>query len=338
MGREPNLAPLDGKVVADLGLTMAARVRLGQSPVEVVPLGVGCWAWGDQEYWRYGLDHGPRDVVAAFDACLEAGLDLFDTAEAYGWGKSEQIVGALVRRSRRSLAVATKYAPLAGRGGPRAIAKGLAGSLRRLGLGRIDLYQLHWPDRDEAPIAAAMDVLADAVEAGQVRAVGVSNFRASEMREAYDALARRGVPLAANQVRYSLLHRSPEVDGVLDACRELGVTLLAYSPLEQGLLSGKYGGRSLPPGPRGEDDRFSPSNVAAAEPVIAELRSVAAARGVDEAAVALAWLLAKPGVVPLAGAKNGDQAARNAKALDIVLDEAEVARLERATERWRVAV
>jgi aryl-alcohol dehydrogenase-like predicted oxidoreductase len=316
---------------------MLQRVRLGQSPVEVVPLGVGCWAWGDQEYWRYGLDHGPRDVVAAFDACLEAGLDLFDTAEAYGWGKSEQIVGSLARRCGRAVVIATKYAPLAGRGGPGAVAKGLAGSLRRLGLPRIDLYQLHWPDRDEAPIAETMDVLAEAVKAGQVRAVGVSNFRASEMREAHAALARHGVPLAVNQVRYSLLHRSPEADGVLEACRELDVTLLAYSPLEQGLLSGKYDGDKLPAGRRGEDDRFAAGNVAAAQPVIAELRSLAGAHGVDESAVALAWLLSKPGVVPLAGAKTGAQAARNAKALDVRLDAAAVARLEEATERWRVA-
>jgi aryl-alcohol dehydrogenase-like predicted oxidoreductase len=315
---------------------MLARVRLGQSSVEVIPLGVGCWAWGDQEYWRYGADHGPRDVVAAFDACLEAGLDLFDTAEAYGWGKGEQILGSLVRRSGRAVVVATKYAPLAGRGGPGAIPKGLAGSLRRLGLERIDLYQLHWPDRDEAPVAAAMDVLADAVEGGRIRAVGVSNFRASEMREAHAALARRGVPLATNQVRYSLLHRSPEVDGVLDACHELGVTLLAYSPLEQGLLTGKYGPGAMPSGPRGEDDRFSARNVAAAQSVVAELRSIAAAHGVESAAVALAWLLAKPGVVPLAGAKTGEQAARNAKALDVTLDEGEISRLEEASERWRV--
>jgi aryl-alcohol dehydrogenase-like predicted oxidoreductase len=317
---------------------MISRVRLGQSPLEVVPLGVGCWAWGDQEYWRYGLDHGPRDVVAAFDASLAAGLDLFDTAEAYGWGKGEQILGALVRRCGRDLTVATKYAPLAGRGGPGAIAKGLAGSLRRLGLSRVDLYQLHWPDRDEAPIGATMDVLADAVAARQVRAVGVSNFGASEMREAHAALARRGVPLASNQVQYSLLHRAPEVDGVLEACRELGVSLLAYSPLEQGLLCGNYDGETLPAGARGANGRFSASNVAAAQPVVAALRSVAAAHDADAGAVALAWLLAKPGVVPLAGAKNGEQAARNARALGITLEAGEVARLEELTEGRRLAV
>jgi aryl-alcohol dehydrogenase-like predicted oxidoreductase len=315
---------------------MVQRLQLGQSPVQINPLGVGCWAWGDSEYWRYGQEHGPRDVVEAFGACLEAGLDFFDTAESYGWGKGEQILGALARKSGRSVVIATKYAPLQGRGGPKALLKGLAGSLRRLGVPRIDLYQLHWADRDEAPIDATMEVLAEAVHAGQVRAVGVSNFRASEMREAHAALERRGVPLATNQVHYSLLHRSPEVDDVLDACRQLDVTLLAYSPLEQGLLTGKYSSAAVPSGPRGEADGFSQRNVAAAQPVIAKLRTVGESHGVDAATVAIAWLLAK-GVVPLVGAKTGVQAAGNAEAQHTGLSEAEVAELDSVAEPWCVA-
>jgi len=312
---------------------MSRRVRLGASALEVMPLGVGCWAWGDRRYWRYEEDHGPRDVVAAFSASIAAGLDLFDTAEAYGWGKGEQLVGALVRRSGRPLVVATKYAPLAGRGGAAAIPKAIAGSLRRLGLPHIDLYQLHWADRDEAPIPAVMGTFADAVEAGRVRAIGVSNFSAAEMRAAHAALARRGIPLASNQVHYSLLHRAPEADGVLDACRELGVALLAYSPLEQGLLTGKYAPGALPAGPRADSDAFSAANVAAAQPVLATLRAIAGAHAVTPAAVALAWLLAKPGVVPLAGAKSGEQAEANARALDVTLAAAEMAELDAVSER-----
>jgi len=312
-------------------------VRLGQSPVEVVPLGVGCWAWGDKRYWRYEEDLGPRDVVDAFSASLDAGLDLFDTAEAYGAGKGEQLLGYLARRSGRRLVLATKYAPLRHRGGPAAIARGLAASLQRMRLPHIDLYQLHWPDRDEAPIEATMAAFAAAVHAGQARAVGVSNFGAAEMRAAHAALARHGVPLATNQVRYSLLDRGPEVDGVLDACRELGVTLLAYSPLEQGLLTGKYTPDALPAGPRADAAWFAPANVAAAQPVLAVLRAIAAAHGVEPATIALAWLMAKPGVIPLPGATRGEQAGRNAKALHVNLSAADVAALDAATEPWRVA-
>jgi aryl-alcohol dehydrogenase-like predicted oxidoreductase len=310
-------------------------VRLGESRLEVTPLGVGCWAWGDRRYWRYEEDHGPHDVVAAFSGAVKAGLDLFDTAEAYGWGKSEQLLGALVRRSPGPLVVATKYAPLAGRGGAAAIPKAIAGSLRRLGLPHIDLYQLHWADRDEAPIPAVMHAFADAVEAGRVRAIGVSNFSGAEMRAAHAALARRGIPLASNQVHYSLLHRAPELDGVLETCRELGVTLLAYSPLEQGLLTAKYAPDALPAGPRAESDAFSAANVAAAQPVLAALRTIGGAHAVTPAAVALAWLLAKPGVVPLAGAKSAEQAEANARALGVTLAPAELAELDELSERWR---
>jgi aryl-alcohol dehydrogenase-like predicted oxidoreductase len=313
------------------------RVRLGASPLEVAPLGVGCWAWGDRHYWGYEEDYGPRQVVEAFGASLDAGLDLFDTAEAYGWGKGEQILGALVRKSGRPAVVATKFAPLFGRGGAAAVAKAVEGSLKRFRLPHIDLYQLHWPDRDEAPIAATMDAFADAVERRQVRAVGVSNFTVAEMREAHAALARRGLPLATNQVHYSLLHRAPENNGLLDACRELEVTLMAYSPLEQGLLTGKYGPDALPSGPRGEAIWFSADNVAQAQPVIATLRAIAAAHAVEPAAVALAWLLAKPGVVPIAGAKTGEQAKGNASALEVALSEAELADLDAATEPWLTA-
>ena len=115
-------------------------MRLGRSPVEVVPLGIGCWAWGEQKYWGFGEDFGPQDVVDAFGVCLDAGLDFFDTAEVYGHGKSEQLLGALVRRSPRPVVVATKYAPLSGRGGPAAVPRALAKSLKRLGLPRVDLY------------------------------------------------------------------------------------------------------------------------------------------------------------------------------------------------------
>ena len=157
------------------------------------------------------------------------------------------------------------------------------------------------------------------------------------MRAAHAALDRHGIPLASNQVRYSLLDRSPEVDGVLDACRELGVTLLAYSPLEQGLLTGKYTAATIPAGPRAETEWFAAKNVAAAQSVIAILRVLAQDRGATIAAVAIAWLLAKAQVVPIPGAKTRAQAEQNARALDIVLNEAEIARLDAASAAWRVA-
>ncbi len=314
-----------------------ATHRLGQTPIEIKPLGVGCWAWGDEEYWRYGHEYGASDVVDAFSASLEAGIDFFDTAEAYAWGKGEQILGALVRKSGARVRLATKYAPLAGRGGAAAVAKGIAGSLRRLGVASIDLYQIHWADRKEAPIGPVMDVLAEAFASGRIGAVGVSNYSATEMREAHAALAKHGIPLASNQVRYSLLYRAAEVDGVLETCRELGISLLAYSPLEQGLLSGKYSAANPPLGKRADTPWFAAENLEAAEPVVAALRDVAARLDCTPAAVALAWLMRQDGVVPIAGARNRQQAVANAAALDLALTQADVDRLDAESRRWRVA-
>jgi aryl-alcohol dehydrogenase-like predicted oxidoreductase len=308
------------------------RVRIGGTDLQVAPLAAGTWSWGERRYWGYEETFGPRDVVDAFAASADAGVDLFDTAEVYGDGESEKILGWLARKRGGALAVATKFGLLPGRDA-RTLPRALDGSLRRLGLPRVDLYQIHWPDRALASVDALMDGLADAVVAGKVRAVGVSNFTASEMRVAHAALARRGVPLASNQVRYSLLHRAPEVDGVLDACRELGVTLLAYSPLAQGILTGKYAPGTAPPGPRAGHPEFTTENLKAAAQLVALLAEVGAAHdGARPEQVALAWLLAK-GVIPIAGAKTGEQARVNAGALAIELAAGEVEALDRASDR-----
>ncbi len=171
---------------------------------------------------------------------------------------------------------------------------------------------------------------------GLATAIGVSNFTAAEMRLAHESLARRGIPLASNQVHYSLLHRAPEADGVLAACRELEVTLLAYSPLEQGVLTGSsYAPGRLPPGPRAMAPAFSNDALAAARPVVETLGEIGRSYGDrPPEQVALNWLRAKPGVIPLAGARNGEQAARNVGALGWSLSDDDVARLDAATAPW----
>ena len=224
---------------------MLQRVRLGQSPVEVVPLGVGCWAWGDQRV--LALRPGPRTARRggrlrrlsrgrARPVRHRRGLRLGQERADPRLARPPQRRG--LSSSRRS----TRRSPAAA--APRRSRRGLPAVSSASACRASTCTSCTGPDRDEAPIAAAMDVLAEAVKSRARRAPSASATSApSEMREAHAALARHGVPLAVNQVRYSLLHRSPEVDGVLDACRELGVTLLAYSPLEQGLLTGKYNAR-----------------------------------------------------------------------------------------------
>jgi aryl-alcohol dehydrogenase-like predicted oxidoreductase len=262
------------------------------------PLAVGTWAWGDRPYWGYEERFGPDDVVDAFLAAVEGGIELFDTAEVYGHGRSEQILGYMARRCDKPVRIATKFGLLPGRDASH-VSRALDASLKRLRVERIDLYQVHWPDRSVASVEALMDAMAREVERGRVGAIGVSNFSATELREAHAALAARGVPLASNQVRYSYLHRAPETDGVLEACRELSITLLAYSPLEQGLLAGK----TALEGPRLE----AAIHFDRAGDALREL-------GQQPAIAALRWLIDR-GVVPIVGATTGAQMRENLRAL-----------------------
>ena len=240
----------------------------------MAPLGVGTWQWGDR-YWRFGGEYALSDVEDAYGVSREAGIDFFDTAEIYGRGKSESILGALVGRDQGPVVVATKFAPLPTRWTARHVAQALDASLKRLGMSRVDLYQIHWP-YSLMRIDMLMNALADQVEAGKVRAVGVSNYSERQMRQAHSVLARRGIPLASNQVHYSLLHRAPEQSGVLKACQELDVRLIAYSPLEQGILTGKYHHGTPPPGgSRGVRGAYRPSALRASLPLIQRLETIA---------------------------------------------------------------
>lgn len=301
---------------------------LGRGGPAVPPLGVGLWAWGDEKIWRFDPERGPRDAREAFAASVEAGLAFFDTAEIYGGGASERLLGECLRESNRSVFVATKFAPLPWRLTSSALPRALDASLARLGLAAADLYQVHWP-WTLLPIARLMERMADAVQAGKVRHVGVSNYSAARMRRAHDALARRGLALASNQVQYNLLDRAPERNGVLEACRELGVTLIAYSPLALGALTGKYAPDRLPAGARRFMGPFR--RIARAMPVVEALRRVGAKHGGTPAQVALQWLARQDGVLPIPGARNAAQARENAGALRLTLDDEDLALLDRVS-------
>jgi aryl-alcohol dehydrogenase-like predicted oxidoreductase len=301
-------------------------IQIGATDLRVPPLGVGTWQWGDKGYWGFGTLYARPDVEAAYQVSREAGLTFFDTAEVYGRGTSETILGALVRNDPAGVVVATKYAGAPVNWTARRMARAVEGSLARLGTARVDLYQIHWP-YSLSGIPTLMNAMADLVEAGKVRAVGVSNFSARQMYQAHAALARRGIPLASNQVHYSLLHRQPERNGVLMGCRELGVRLIAYSPLEQGLLTGKYhDGKTQVTGIR-RWRGMHPAAIRASLPVIELLRQIGAAHGgKTPGQVALRWLMRRE-VLPIPGAKNATQARANAGALGWELTDEEYARL-----------
>jgi len=249
----------------------------------------------------------------------------------YSNGASERRLGALAHGTKAL--IATKFPP-----GMRASAedlpRALEASLARLDRDTIDLYQHHFPSRG-VDIRTLMGLMADAVEAGKIRAVGVSNYSATQMRIAHTALADRGIPLASNQVQYSLLHRKPETDGVLDTCRELGITLIAYQPLASGALTGKYLTGSRPQGLRPLMPNFRNKGKQAIAPVVTLLNEIGERHEQVATPVAIRWLLEQDGVLPIPGAKNARQATANARALAFTLSPDELEALDDATRPWR---
>ena len=309
-------------------------VTLGPNGPTLPALGVGTWAWGDSLFWDYGKAYSDRDLEAAFEASLDAGLTLFDTAEIYGFGQSEKLIGRFMQQRPDQAVVATKYFPVPWRFSKQSVADALAASLDRLQVASVALYQVHWPLDFLLSQKDLMQALAAEVKRGRIGAVGVSNYSAQQMREAHGHLAEQGVPLAVNQVQYSLLHRTPETNGVIETARQLGVTILAYSPLAQGLLTGKYTPEAnlKPAGARWLDPRFSQKGLTKLMPVIEALKEIGARHDRTPAQVALNWLVAQGNVMPIPGAKNASQAAQNAGALGWTMTADEVEILSKLTQ------
>ena len=320
---------------------MNHQMTLGKSDLRVPRMGIGAMVWGQPKgmaRWTpaqlaYGPSHGTAEEEEALKVSLDAGVNLIDTAEMYSSGFAERRVGELARG--RNVLIATKFPP-SPFSREDAFPKALQDSLTRLERSSLDLYQHHFPS-NRISIPNLMNLMADAVEAGKVKTVGVSNYSAEQMRLAHAELAKRGIPLVSNQVQYSLLYRKPEVDGVLDACRELGITLIAYSPLAQGALTGKYsatnraGGffrRMLP--------NFGRKAMDAVQPVIQLLRQIGERYSKTPSQVALRWLIENENVLPIPGVKNSRQAAENVGALSFSLTPEEVQMLSQATLAWRV--
>lgn len=302
---------------------------LAGSDVAIPTMGVGTWAWGDRSTWGmggYDAALTEASIRDAYAASIDAGVTLLDTAEVYGNGESERIIGRLLaddpQRAARTV-VASKFMPFPWRVSvTSALLDSARASLDRLGVEAIDLYQIHGPISLRGHDAIA-DALAAAHADGLVRAVGVSNYSVGETRKIDAALRARGLRLASNQVEMSLLRRAPETSGLLATCAELGVVVLAYSPIGQGRLTGKYSADNPPPGRRD----FSKHPMAIVDEVVAVTRRIGEAHDRTPAQVALRWLIDK-GTVPIPGAKNATQAAQNAGALGWSLGTDDLAALD----------
>jgi aryl-alcohol dehydrogenase-like predicted oxidoreductase len=312
------------------GTTIDAPIRLRGCDVELPVMGLGTWAWGDSSTWgmdAYDRSYNFDTIRAAYRTAVAAGITFLDTAEGYGNGESERIIGRLLGEDtehRARIVVATKFFPAPWKVAvSSALMAALKASLERLQMPWVHLYQIHGPISLRSHAAMA-DALAAANHAGLVKAVGVSNYSERELRAIHAELATRGVALATNQVEYSLLRTMPESNGLFRACRELGVVVLAYSPLGMGRLTGKYNAGHPPPGKR----NFSAFPMTEIDPIVAELRRIGADHGdKSPSQVALNWVICK-GAVPIPGAKNAAQAEQNAGALGWRLTSDEVQALD----------
>ena len=297
-------------------------IEMGASGLQTSPLGIGTNRWGSNGQ----PDSGMRST---FEAAFELGINLFDTAEIYSMGGSERSLGQFLPAAGRQVVITTKYATFPWRSSRNGLIPALKASLARLNLARVDLYLIHWPF-PPVRIEAWMEAMAEAVESGLILAAGVSNFNLEQMRLAHSVLAKHNIALACNQVDYSLLNRQPERSGLLQLCRELKVTLVAYRPVSGGLLTGRYTPQNMPGGWRGR--MVSRGTVTRIQPLVDLLRQMGEAHGgKSPSQVALNWVICK-GALPIAGAHSVKHLQENAGALGWRLSDEEVARLDAAEE------
>ncbi len=313
---------------------MFPRRRLGRSDIEISGIGLGCWQFSEGKglvggYWPALAPELVRDVVGK---SIERGVNWFDTAEAYGKGASEHALARALRdngKQNGDVIVATKWWPFphtaahlrATIGDRIACLEGFA----------IDLHQVHQP-AGFSSVEDEMNVMASLVAEKKIRTAGVSNFDANKMRRAHAALAKHSLPLVSNQMKYSLLDRRIESNGVMAAAKELGITIIAYSPLEQGMLTGRFHDdpsqlKNLSVGRKLAMRRMGIERTRA---VVDALREIAKSHDATPPQVALAWMLQFHGdtVVAIPGASSVRQADQNARAMEIVLSTSELKRID----------
>ncbi len=310
--------------------------QLGQTGIEVTPIGLGVMQFsGSGLMYRSMLSKVPDgETNTIVKAALDGGINWFDTAEMYGRGQSERSLAealSLAGKEDAEVIIGTKWNPLlrTARSIPRTIGK----RLRHLDGYSIDLYMVHAPV-SLSSIEAQMNAMADLVEAGKIRSVGVSNFSPEQMRRAHAALEQRGLPLAVNQVEYSLFHRKIETNGVLEKAKELGVTIVAWGPLASGLLTGKFhkDPQILAKTPPIRRRKFRRS-LDASRPLVAALEEIGSRYDAAPAQVALNWLVQFHGnaVVAIPGASKAHHAKESAGAMQFQITHDEMAFLDRVS-------
>ena len=307
--------------------------RLGKNGPWISAIGLGCMGFSPS---TYGLPTSEADAIATMHRALDLGVTFFDTAETYGRGHNEEVVGRAIRGRRQEVFLATKFGitrawndPQPGArnidGRPETVRRSIEGSLKRLGVDHVDLYYQHRVDLD-VPVEETIGAMAQLVREGKVRHLGLSEASAQSIRRAHQVH-----PIAAVQSELSLWSRDVDENGVFATLRELGIALVPYSPLGRGFLSGKLRSASDIP----QDDfrrtlpRFAPENFDHNLEVVARVRALAEKRGATAAQIALAWVLARgEDVIPIPGTTRIERLEENVGALDLELSDAELSALD----------
>ena len=286
---------------------------LGKSALKISTIIMGTFQAGKSKWAGIDDTQSTRAIRAAFDA----GITTFDSAEAYGKGHAERILGAALCDVRDRVVLATKVSP--NRLGYDQVLNACHASLRKLQTDYIDLYQIHWPSGSfggkVVPVEETMAAMIKLKEQGKIRAIGVSNFSRAQVAEA----AKFG-PVDSLQPPFSLFWRHVEKDA-MTYCRDNNISILAYSPMAQGLLTGRFGpNHKFEKGDhRSKNKLFQPENYQRVQQALARLKPIATAQGVNPGQLALAWVIAHPGTCAIAGARNAEQATLNARAADVSL-------------------
>ena len=299
------------------------KITLGNSDLKISPISFGAWSIGGPPFWR---DRGKAESVKAIKKAIDLGINLIDTAPVYGFGRSEEFVREAIKGKRGQVIVATKcglrwkkeslggiYHDLS----PESINLEVENSLKRLGVERIDLYQIHWPD-EERPIADTMGTLAKLQDSGKIRYIGVSNFSVTQIEE-----AMKYAEVVSLQPPYNMLQRDIEKTE-LPFCRKNNIAVLPYSSLASGLLSGKYDSKSKFDGWRGKGNMglFKKDVLATVMEKVEILDAIAKAHDITLSALAIQWLINREGVTSaIVGANTAEQVEQNVRGLDVEISD-----------------
>ncbi|UCG03508.1 MAG: aldo/keto reductase [Candidatus Heimdallarchaeota archaeon] len=300
---------------------------IGNTNVKISQIGLGTWQFGSKG-WGYGTDFTRKDAISIVHKALELGINVIDTAEAYGRGKSEEIIGEAIKGyDRERIIITTKFLPIAIR--PSSVVKALNKSLKRLQTDYIDIYLIHWP----APwlIGRVLNHMERMVDEGLIRFIGISNFNLGRLRKAQKKMYRHRIQV--NQVNYSLARNQVEND-LLPYTQREKITVMAYSPLGQGWLTGKYTAGNTPGGTRRRNRLFRSKNFKRGEQLLSLVKEIAEDHQVTMAQVALNWVIRNSSVIAIPGVKNLAQLEGNIGSADFELANDEIDRIKKTLKEF----